>query len=928
MPSNLTDDCLRSDDASSPGTPSDAGTPYVVLAGQVGVSSHQLYTPSGSRAVAVRDFGAADCAIEIIRAVEGSGSWAHIVRASDASNYWIEYFLNGFIGFYKHESGSDTSISTTSGSVSNGAATKSTANGNVLTMFVNASQIIQITNSFNNTATKHGFGTQNNDTAARFGPPIKISVLSTMSLDRDHILTGSSGTTVVTVTGVGIAGNLSISVNPGSWSIASQTMGPTGGTVTLNHDTSTGTLTLSDGSITASMTATGTATTIADGNSNAAATWDTHETPGSAHNATVAATDDLTVNADLTINDLSVADTGSVTVGDGVTFNFDTGTAGNAVVQVGQSAGGSELAFGAGGLAIGGNTKTSARLTLRGVGSVVASGANGVVTVTDGLYDVQGTATFSELGDASNFGVVIGVTSASSGTHLISGATFDGCGGLNAANTLPAGMGFTMSRVKFVNGAGVKDMELPALAPSGGVNRSVDGCSFSKLVRFTPAGFVFTNCYFGGEVQSTGGAGGWTNYAGNFIQLLSTSGGGIVGSFVFGNTSDCYFLANSGNDNPHIIIPSNTGTGYTISRCIVEYTKGFVSDGGESVYTTNSGDCVVTELVVLPCGGSGGAAGSLPSGTINYGGNGGSTGDNTSLKVRRCALHSTHIGGGIFIGDGANNTGQITEVKDTIFWVHASDTSVGFAISAFGGLATTDVCTPTGVHHNLRININTTTPYEGIYSSTPGANDTVVNGVAVNSILYAPERNIGTFAVAAGSASSTYGDQVDDALAMLFDDPGLIAVLNTHIRGGVAIINPTYKGLASDGLDHGACWMPTPLEPGTANVSTVTFANWSHALNTGVTPAAGDFAFKSGRTCSGVTVTGSSVTLTGISPTYNGAVIGDYVTHTPGTNKITGTDTSQAIKFAMLVSDASAFVGTPGNRRPTRQFRNRALTRM
>jgi hypothetical protein len=654
---------------------------------------------------------------------------------------------------------------------------------------------------------------------------------------------------------------------------------------------SPGTLAISDGTLTVNVPVVDTDTTITSGNSTDNTEWDANDTPDASNNVAVAAGHALTISANLTVNGLSVADTASVLVADGVTFNFDTGTAGNAVVQVGQSVGGSELAVAAGGLAIGGNAKTNARLTVRGADSVVASGAGGVVTVTDGLYDVTGSATFSELGDATHYGVVIARVSATTGTHVFSGATFDGTGGLNTVDPLPAGMGLTIDRCQFVDSAGTFALHVTGSAPSGGVSRSITNSSFDKEVAFTEGSFTLTGNVFDGEVTGAANTGSWAtgDFDRNFVRLVELSGTGISGIALRGDTRDCYFLLDAGTDNPHGLLTRDTGAQQTVLRCIISYTSTIVGDAGNCVYGV--GDWIFDQTIVLPAINAAGTGAITPQG-----------GAALTFRVRRGTYYAVEYASGILIGDGGEATGQIPEIVDSVFWVR-NDGTTGRVVTAVSTAATTtpNVVTPAGAHHNLCINLNATR-YQGVYSGgSPGADDVIVTGVAVESILYAPDRNEATFAVMMGSTASTYGGRKDDARAFLVADPGLNDVLNTHVRGGMAIINPTYKGRASDGLDHGACRMPTPLEPATASGSTVTIANWSHALNTGVTPAPSDFVFKSGRTCTGVTVGASSVTLTGVSPT--GPYAGDRVTHTPGVNKITATDTSQAIRFAVMVND-------------------------
>lgn len=520
-------------------------------------------------------------------------------------------------------------------------------------------------------------------------------------------------------------------------------------------------------------------------------------------------------------------------------------------------------------------------------------------------FDIQGSGTFKNLRDGDNLGINIQFLQDTHTTDIFRGISqasyilFDNCL-VNYANGIGTNSGAEFTWCRWTNTAAAPIVLRTAGAPAGGVTRSVTHCSFDLAPLFIPGGgFKFSECFFDSEYQ-LGGTDNWPS--GNFerlvIRVTETSGGGISGISLYGDVTDVYVLADAGTDNPHIVIPKDTGSTQSMTRVICEYTQGTATDSGNWVYSagTTTG-WTVDQAITMPA--------------VNTDSPGAITASNPALQVKRCTLYSPTYSGGILIGDGSAIAATYTAVQDNLFWVD-NDGTVGHAATAVGAGVTTDnVLTPANCHHNLCINLHATR-YEGSYPTTqPGANDVVVTGVDITDILYSPRRNSATFAVMMGSASSTYADKVIDARAYLEADPGLAIVLRTHVRGGNAIINATYKGRASDGLDHGACRMPTPLEPASASGTTVTLADWSHPLDDGVTPDPDDFAFASERTCTGVTVGASSVTLTGVDPPYHGSVVGDYITYTPGGSPITADDTSEAIAFGLLITDDTPADGAP-----------------
>lgn len=123
-----------------------------------GIVSNTAYYATGdfSRTFVYQDTSSSDldwqCTISTIS--DGAGLF---VRATDENNVIYVNFASGAADIYKKESGSETSLATTSYSFSHGDVVDLRASGTTITVFVNSSQILQaLSVTFNQTATKHG----------------------------------------------------------------------------------------------------------------------------------------------------------------------------------------------------------------------------------------------------------------------------------------------------------------------------------------------------------------------------------------------------------------------------------------------------------------------------------------------------------------------------------------------------------------------------------------------------------------------------------------------------------------------------------------------------------------------------------------------------------------------------------------------------
>jgi hypothetical protein len=398
-------------------------------------------------------------------------------------------------------------------------------------------------------------------------------------------------------------------------------------------------------------------------------------------------------------------------------------------------------------------------------------------------------------------------------TQNFTDCTFTDCGRINSVNSFGAADGILIERCRFISGENTTgDLRLIGSAPSGGVTRSINLSSFENPLVWTEESFNITNSVLDGEGGGAGATGRWLSgaFSGNFVRMLTLSGGGIVGFAIRGHTDNCYFLPDNGTNNPHGVLPRNTGFQEILENSIYEYTRGFTDDTGDWFY--GDGNWIVRNCIVLPS--AAGANNFTSSGAVNM--------PSPTGRLIHCTLHAPNgYGGGVLICDGNAANDTWVEIKSNIFWGDVAHEATTNAVSAVGGALTVDnVVTPSGCTYNCRFNVNTTTPYQGDYPTTqPGANDLVINGTDPEDFFTDPSRNIATWAVSRGSVSGTYLGQVADARSYLRADPSLIADLLDHVRSGFAPIDAQVRDAGHDGVTMGAVEMGTVPGGGTGGLS-------------------------------------------------------------------------------------------------------------
>jgi len=152
----LSDAFNRADNSSSLGT-ADTGQTWTALNGTWGIDTNKArnYSP-GTQAFATVDTGSANITAQLVVTGGTSSGGGITFRAVDLNNLWFTECDSGQMLLYRVQSGSYTQIITGMPAVSSGDVIQVITQGNLITIFRNGSQVGQTTQSFNNTATKHG----------------------------------------------------------------------------------------------------------------------------------------------------------------------------------------------------------------------------------------------------------------------------------------------------------------------------------------------------------------------------------------------------------------------------------------------------------------------------------------------------------------------------------------------------------------------------------------------------------------------------------------------------------------------------------------------------------------------------------------------------------------------------------------------------
>ena len=164
----VTDSFNRADNASSLGT-ADTGQTWTALASTWGISSNQAYNPgAGANAPAVLDSGKSDCTIQVTIATQAGDSGLSF-RATDANNFFEVTFSTTQYQVWKIVAGAFTNLASGTITGANGDVLKVVLSGSTIQIFQNGVQLgTNITDAFNQTATKHGLSQVSGSAGARW----------------------------------------------------------------------------------------------------------------------------------------------------------------------------------------------------------------------------------------------------------------------------------------------------------------------------------------------------------------------------------------------------------------------------------------------------------------------------------------------------------------------------------------------------------------------------------------------------------------------------------------------------------------------------------------------------------------------------------------------------------------------------------------
>lgn len=828
-------------------TPSGGGSDtWSVLSGTWDTSSGQARATalSSGSAYAVLESGSPGAEVQVTVATISTGCGL-VARATDLDNLYVLVVITGGFTLYRRQSGSFTQIGA-GGTATSGDVVKLRCEGDDLTVYKNGVQVFQATGqTFNNSATKHGVFTQ--ATGARLDDWSSAGLAATA-----FTLTGPSsgrsgkpstyfqaapngpvsGTVVVTPDDNGDGGAFtpsSLTWTNGTADTKTFTYTPAStGSKSVGVTNDGGLGNPSDVSFTANATAAYTSSQTGDW--DAVATWNGAGPPTTGDTATVAAGHTVTVDTSESVGNspaegnavLTVAATASLVVAAGASLTVRGDLSNSGTVQVGTGAGGAVLEFDASGASSPSTTNyryygavsTALFLTrgLLGSRSSVRSNAGGgnayFAAANNGSTFGWEYTDFLRVGDATNDLVSNTViTNPGSPTTQMAAAdcTFTDCGRIATGNSLQQNTGLSLVRCKFLSGEhATHDLRVTASATGVGVTRVVNACSFEKRVFFDPGCVAITNSYLGDEYDGSTATWAAGQFDGNIVRVTALSGTGVIGVSLRGDSDGCYFLADAGTDNPHIVLPRDTGAAQTLSNAVIEYTKTFSTDAGNAFY--GSGEWTMDGVIILPavhpdndprhCAGS-----------VTFGAEG-------TCRVVHCTLFSPSINGGVLVGDTGSATGVYAEVKSNIFWVPPSLAGEK-SVYTLGGDTTDDAVTPAGCVYNGHLNMDAS-PYQGNWPTTqPGANDTSLSATPLSAVFVAPDRNIATWAVTRGSTSATYPDRVADALSYLLADPtNNVPDLIAHVRGGFVVKHAAWRTAAHDGTVLGAVQDEPPAVSG------------------------------------------------------------------------------------------------------------------
>lgn len=160
------DTFTRANNASSLGS-AETGQAWTAHVGTWGVGSEMALVGATANALATVPAGVSDGLVRVTIATVGADPGL-CFRYSDASNHWRFVYTSGGWFLQKRVAGSLTTVGTGSASRAAGDVMEIEARGSLIIARLNGGQLASVTDTFNQSATRHGLATAAASSASRW----------------------------------------------------------------------------------------------------------------------------------------------------------------------------------------------------------------------------------------------------------------------------------------------------------------------------------------------------------------------------------------------------------------------------------------------------------------------------------------------------------------------------------------------------------------------------------------------------------------------------------------------------------------------------------------------------------------------------------------------------------------------------------------
>jgi hypothetical protein len=169
----ITDSFNRADNATTLGN-ADTGQAWQIVAGTGstttwGIISNQAYNIAGQDSFAIQDAAVSDCTIQVKVSDTSTKQYSRLIfRFVDKDNHFMLQNNTTNYQLYKKAAGTFTALKTIAVTPAIGDIMKVVLSGSTITPYINGVAQAAATETFNQTATKHGIGVTNSTTNAKF----------------------------------------------------------------------------------------------------------------------------------------------------------------------------------------------------------------------------------------------------------------------------------------------------------------------------------------------------------------------------------------------------------------------------------------------------------------------------------------------------------------------------------------------------------------------------------------------------------------------------------------------------------------------------------------------------------------------------------------------------------------------------------------